>query len=289
MVLVTGANGHLGKATIDFLLKKNLAPDKIIALVRDSRKAGDLIDKGVIIRIGDYFDYSSLVTAFEGVDVLMLISSASMQNRTQQHINVIEAAKQKGVKHIVYTSMLKVTDKSKFIPAIDHYETEEYLKTADIPFTILRNTFYAELLPIFFGDALHNGNWYYAADNAKANFAARTDMAEALANVLLNPSKHINRTYEITSGNAYSFSEIAGIVSKSSGKQFSYTSIPVEALKTGMKQAGVPETEIPVIASVAEAISAGELNVTDISLENLLGRKPVDLKEYLPQLLNNIN
>jgi NAD(P)H dehydrogenase (quinone) len=53
-----------------------------------------------------------------------------------------------------------------------------------------------------------------------------------------------------------------------------------------MKQAGVPEAYIPMYASIAEGISAGDLDTKDATLEKLLQRKPVDLKDYLPQVLN---
>lgn len=160
------------------------------------------------------------------------------------------------------------------------------LKQSGISYTVLRNTFYIEVLPLLFGGALENGQWYYAAGNAKVNFAARTDMAEALANVALNPSLHANKIYEITGAQSYTFTDIAGIVSKVTGKQVNYIPIPLQALKDGMKQAGVPEDHIPMYASIAESIEAGELDATDAALENLLQRKPVALQEYLPKLLN---
>jgi hypothetical protein len=42
-----------------------------------------------------------------------------------------------------------------------------------------------------------------------------------------------------------------------------------------------------MLVSIADSISAGELDVTEDSLEKLLQRKPADLKDYLPKLLNN--
>lgn len=46
MKLITGANGHLGSATIDFLLEKN--PDADLAgLVRSEEKGAGLRKKGV--------------------------------------------------------------------------------------------------------------------------------------------------------------------------------------------------------------------------------------------------
>jgi NAD(P)H dehydrogenase (quinone) len=197
----------------------------------------------------------------------------------------VNAAKASGVKHIIYTSVLKATETLKFFPGIDHYHTEAMLKQAGISYTVFRNTFYIEVLPMLFGGALESGQWFYAAGNAKVNFASRIDMAEAIANVAANPAPHANKIYEITAGQSYSFQEIAGLVSKVVGKTISYIPVPLEALKEGMKQAGVPEAYIPMYASIAEGISAGELDAVDGSLENLLQRKPVTLNEYLPKLL----
>ncbi len=76
MILITGANGHLGRATIDFLLKIN--PNaKIRALVRSEEKGKDLMAKGVEIVIGDYLNYDSLVNAMKGVEIMLLDSSSS--------------------------------------------------------------------------------------------------------------------------------------------------------------------------------------------------------------------
>jgi NAD(P)H dehydrogenase (quinone) len=285
MILVTAATGHLGTATIDFLLKKNVPASQIAGLVRDDKKAAALSAKGITLRKGDYHDAASLQQAFKGIDTLVFISSGDIHDRVNQHRNVVNAARASGVKHIIYTSVLKASETLKFTAGIDHYHTETFLKESGIPYTFFRHTFYIEVLPMLFGGALESGQWYYAADNAKVNFAARTDMAEGIANVTIAPAQHANKIYEIAGNQSYTFNEIAGVLSKTVGKTVSYIPIPVEALREGMKQAGVPEAYIPMYASIAEAIVAGELDIKDNSLEKLLQRKPVTLEEYLPQLL----
>lgn len=284
MILITGANGHLGTATIDFLLKKNTPASNITALVRDEAKGAALAAKGIALRTGDYFDAGSLAAAFAGIDTLVFVSG-SIENRLTQHQNVVNAAKAAGVKHIIYTSVLKAADNLKFFPGIDHFHTEAMLKKSGISYTVFRNTYYVEVLPMLLGGAMESGQWYYAAGDAKVNFASRLDMAEAIANVTINLSQHANKIYEITSGQSYSFPEIATVLSKVAGKTVSYIPIPLDALKEGMKQAGVPELHIPMYASIAEGIAAGEMDATDSSLEKLLQRKPADLKEYLPKVL----
>lgn len=279
MILVTAATGHLGKGVIDFLLK-TVPAHQIAALVRDLAKAEELTAKGIAIRKGDYFDATSLVKAFKGIDTLLLISSGSMEDRVGQHVNAINAAKEAGVKHLIYTSALKTSFQTKFIPGVDHIRTEEYLKSSGISYTIFRNTFYAEVVPMLVGNALETGQWFYPAGEAKANFVLRADIAEALANVLMAPEKHLNQTYEITSGKSYSFAELAEQLSDVTGKTITYTAISTESFKAGLVQAGVPEAFIPMIVSISEALKDGEMDVTDAALEQLLGRKPTALSLF---------
>ena len=67
MIAITGANGNLGKATIDFLLQK-VSPSKIIAIVRNPETVIDFKDRGVTIRQADYNDYDTLKQAFINVE-----------------------------------------------------------------------------------------------------------------------------------------------------------------------------------------------------------------------------
>lgn len=280
MILLTGATGHLGRATIEYLQRKNIASD-IAAIARDaSLKWG-----GVDVRVGNYDDFTSLLHAFKGVDTLLFISTNAIEHRLQQHANVLRAAEENRVRHIVYTSMLKASETSTFEAAVDHYHTEELLKQTGIPYTIFRNAYYGDIIPELLGDALRSGIWHYPADNAKVNFVARKNIAEALANVLANPIMHKNKTYEIASPTAYTFSEIAKLITAIIGKQIEYIPISLESMRQGMQQSGMPSALINLVISGADAILKGEAAITDHSLEMLLHRKPLDLKEYLGELL----
>jgi NAD(P)H dehydrogenase (quinone) len=283
-ILITGATGSLGHATIDYLVKESTS-SHISILARDIKKTDDLPSKGIDVRIGDYNDLPSMLHAFKGVDVLLLISTNAVTDRLDQHRNAIDAASDCGVKHIVYTSMLKASEKSSFEGAVDHYHTEEYLKGKGIAYTIFRNSIYAEVIPMLMGDALQTGNWYYPAGDARVNFVARQDIAKAIARVLMNPDPHRNKTYEITSGASYTFTEIADLITGITLKPVVYSAISPDAMREGMKQAGMEASLISLIASGAEGIRKGEFDITDDSLGMLLDRKPADLKDVLPGLL----
>ncbi|MET2736250.1 SDR family NAD(P)-dependent oxidoreductase, partial [Staphylococcus epidermidis] len=82
------------------------------------------------------------------------------------------------------------------------------LTQSGIPYTILRNGYSLDMLPMFIGDALESGAIRYPAGDGRASFAARADLAEAAARVL-GSTGHENKTYHLTPNTSYSFTDIA--------------------------------------------------------------------------------
>ncbi len=282
MILVTGASGHLGKATIDFLLKK-VPANQISALVRNEAKAAEFTEKGIAVHIGDYTDYDSMVKAFAGTDKLFLISSSDLGgDRSVQHINAIKAAKAAGVQHIVYTGFdLKDPDHSALAELEDaHKKTAVYLKTSGLRYTVLDNNLYADVLPQFLGEKVLETGVFFPAGSGKVPFATRMDMAEASATLLASDAYQEN-AYPFASDEVYSFDDIAKILSELSGKEVPYLNPSKETFITQMMGFGVPETAAGFMAAFGEAIANDELDTNRTVLPALLGRKPTTLKEYL--------
>ena len=187
MLLITGATGNFGKAVIDFLLKKNIPVSGIAALARDKEKAKDLKEKRIDVRLGDYDNYESLVNAFNGVDKLLFVSGSDIVNRGKQHLNVINAAKESGVKHIIYTSFERNNESESSpiaVVAKSHIDTDKNIKASGIPYTILRNGLYVDMLPMFMGDKVLETGIFLPAGDGKASLTSRIDLAEATANIL---------------------------------------------------------------------------------------------------------
>lgn len=285
MILITGATGHLGKATIDSLLEMGTPVNQITALVREENKAADLKEIGVQIKVGDYTNYTSLKDALKGVDKLLLVSSSALADRLTQHKNVINAAKENGVKHIAYTSIDIKSFEESTIPHVSqiHIDTANYLKETGIPYTLLNNTLYADLVPLFSGEKVLETGIFFPAGEGKTPFVAREEMAEAAA-VVLTTSGHENQQYAITAENAYSFGEIASMLSEITGKDVKYHQPDTATYIAQLVQAGVPEESASFFAGFGEAIKNGEFDTHRSDLERLLGRKPLELKEFLKHI-----
>ena len=283
MILVTGATGQYGRATLDFLLKKGMPAVNIRALVRDKSKAEDIAAKGINILLGDYDDYPSLVAAFKGVEKLLLISGSDIMKRSRQHENVIRAAREASVRHILYTSFQRVNDTETSPIAMiakAHVETEKLIKSSGMAYTILRNCLYLDAMAMFLGDKVLETGVFFPAGNGKAAFTLRKDMAEATA-VILSGTGHENKEYLFSNIESVSFAEIADTLSGIMGKTIVYTDPGTEDFRNTLKKAGVPDMFIGIQAGFGEAIRQGEFAATSNDLEKLLGRKPVSIKDFL--------
>ncbi len=290
MILVTGATGNLGKATIHSLLSRGIAPSDITALVRDEARSAELKSKGLQIKVGDYQDMESLKSAFQGVDKLLLISSSSdIHQRFEQHRNAINAAREKGVGHIVYTSFdMKNLQQSIMGEEVRyHAYTADYLKQIGTPYTLMNNTMYADMIPILSGKDILNKGIAIPAGDGKTPFLPITEMAETLAVVLTTPG-HENKEYVIAAETAFSFAEIADMLSDITGKKITYHQPEVNAYIARLIQIGASEEDAAYIARFCVAIAKGEFDTNKSDVRRLLGRSPVSLKDFLKSIYSSL-
>lgn len=286
MILVTGATGNLGKATIDSLLNRGIAATDITALVRDETKAADFKSKGVQVKLGDYENPESLKNAFQGVDKLLLVSSSSdISRRFEQHKKAINAAKETGVSHIIYTSFDMKDLQQSTIPENVQYHayTADYLKQIAVPYTLMDNTLYADLIPILSGKDILNNGISIPAGEGKTPFLPIAEMAETLAVVLTTPG-HENKEYIIAAETAYSFAEIADLLSDITGKTVAYDQPEISSYITRLVQAGISEDDAAYITRFTGAIANGEFDTNKSDVKYLLGRSPVSLKDFLKNI-----
>jgi NAD(P)H dehydrogenase (quinone) len=282
-ILITGATGQLGKAAVKELLQKVPASD-ISVLVRDLQKAGDLRAAGVNILTGDYNDLASLVAAFKGIDKLYFVSSSDVANRFAQHENVVKAAVEAGVGHIIYTSAQRKSEdgRSPIASVADaHWQTDQLIRQSGLTYTILKHGLYTDILPMFMGDqVIEAGTIFLPAGDGKASFASRTDLAAAGA-VILTTEGHQNKVYEFGGPVSYSFHAIAGILSELSGKSIQYVSPSADTYTEQLKSYGVPDEMIQGAASFCVAIAQGEFDFPATDLETILGRRSQSVSEFL--------
>lgn len=276
---VTGATGQLGEIVVAEL-KKRVANDSIVALVRNPGKASKM---GVDVRSFDYTKAGQLVDALIGIDRLLLISGNEIGQRAIQHKNVIEAAKKAGVKWIVYTSLLHA-DTSTLSLAGEHLETEKALKESGIEFTILRNGWYTENYTGSIGGALAGGAFIGSAGSGKISSASRADFALAAA-LVISDEIHKGKVYELAGDQSYTLSELASEISKQAGMIIPYKNLPEEDYAKILASFEIPEGFATAIASWDVSASKGDLFDDGHQLSKLIGRPTTSLAESVKAAL----
>lgn len=285
MIAVTGASGQLGRLVIAALLNR-VAPEQIVAVVRNPAKVEDLAAKGVQVREADYENPQALLAAFEGIDRLLLISSSEVGKRVAQHKNVIEAAKAAGVGTLVYTSILHA-DTSPMGLAEEHRETEALIREFGLPHVILRNGWYTENYLASVPDALQHGALIGCAGEGKISSAARKDYAKAAAIVLCSEG-HTGKVYELAGDEAYTLSELATEIAKHTGNPMSYHNMSEEDYRNALISAGLPPTIAAMLAESDTGAAKGGLFDDSHQLSALIGRTTTPLETVVVGALNSL-
>lgn len=281
-LLVTGANGKLGRQVVNLLLAAG--GNTIIAASRDTAKLADLAAKGAQTRRADFDDPASLSAAFAGVDRVLIISTDSLGSgqRLTQHKNAVQAAKEAGVTGLVYTSMPN-PETSKVTFAGDHLGTEQAIKASGVPYTILRNAWYQENLLMSLPHALESGQWYSASGEGRISHIAHDDCAAAAAAALLKTPE--NATYTLTGPELLTTKQIAALASAASGKPLAVVDVTDEQLAGGLKAAGLPEAIIPMLVSFDTNTREGGFDVLTDDVATLTGKAPRPLADFLKAAL----
>ncbi|MFE2423766.1 SDR family oxidoreductase [Streptomyces hokutonensis] len=280
MIIVTGATGKLGRRTVECLLER-VPADRVGVSVRDPRKAQDLADRGVRVRQGSFDDPASLVHAFEGAEQLLLVSLDRIgEECVTGHRTAIDAAVKAGAGRILYTSQMGAAHDSHFQACRDHAQTEDLIRATGLPWTALRNGFYASSALQFLESARRTGDIALPADGPVA-WTGHDDLAEATAAILAEEGRFEGPTPPLTASAALDFADVAEIATRVTGRPFTRSVVPDDAFREQFLAHGAPAPIADLMLSIFAAARNGEFTAVASTLAELIGRKPATFHTQL--------
>ena len=301
---LTGATGEIGRRVAEGLAGLELQQRLI---VRDPSRAPRLPGARVA-QVGSYADARAMGRALSGIHTLFLVSAhdsigvihrAAMSgrpiptyDRVHDHIAAVAAAAAVGVERIVYLSFLSPAPDATFLLGRDHFYTEEYIRSAGLSFTFLRQSLYMDRVAqhVSRSDVIR-----VPAGEGRVAWVSRDDVAAAAVAVLVGGG-HDGKTYDVTGPEALTMAETAAILGAASGRTISYAAQSphearilrntsrmeeMEAARKAQTGHGLTDLEVEIWISHYLQIATGEVAQLSDAIPTLCGRPAESLEEYL--------
>lgn len=286
MLIVTGATGHLGALIVNRLLER-VPAGRIGVSVRDVSKAADLVERGVRVRAGDFTEPDSLKHAFEGAERVLVVSAAIRGGGAlPANRAAIDAAREAGAQRIVYTSHQAASPTSLFPPQRVHAATEEHLERQGVPYTALRNGFYASTLRFYVSAALESGT-LAAPQDGPVSWTAHEDLAEAAAVALTEDGALEGTTPPLTAPDRLDFADVADILSRITGRTVTRVVMDDNEWLSAAVADGMPRSAAEFSLTMFAASRNGEFNVTAPTLEAITGHPAKTVHEVLEDVVRS--
>lgn len=272
LVVVTGATGKQGGATLKYLLNKGF---KLRGVTRkpDSEPAKALAAQGVEVVAGDLDDATSLEKAVAGAWGVFGVQNtweAGVEKEEEQGKRLAKVARDKGVQHFVYSSVGSA-HKNTGIPHFDNkFRVEQTVKELGFPsYTILRPVFFMENLP---------SPWFLQGDKlmtamqptTKLQMVAADDVGHFHAQAFIEADKFKGAEIDLA-GDSITMIEAAAAVSKVVGRTVTFQPIPIEAVRQNSED----------FAKMLEWFEAVGYSADVASLPGRFGFKPMTVNDWV--------
>jgi uncharacterized protein YbjT (DUF2867 family) len=203
-ILVTGAAGRIGgvgRTVTELLLKQGHA---VRAMVRnEDERAQALRDMGAEVVVGSLLDLGSMHRAIAGCETMyfgMSVSDAYLEAT----VNAAAVAKHHGVKAFINMSQMTVSQMSITETTSSpqhklHWLAEQALNWSGVPVVHVRPTVFLEgLFLIMTADSVKKSNQIRLPfGEGKTSPIAAEDVARAVAALLVDPQRHVGKTYRL--------------------------------------------------------------------------------------------
>jgi uncharacterized protein YbjT (DUF2867 family) len=220
-----------------------------------------------------------LAGALDGVQVAFLALGSS-PDQTRLEKAVIDGAVKAELPHLVKLPSVATSHDSALFVGRMHAQIRDHLAASGLshtllcPATFVNNLFYAAK-----SVALKNSRSGAAPTSRVADIDIR-DLSEAAALVLRDPALH-GTTYDLSGPDAYTFPEIADLLSRILGHEVTYIPVSPDDRRSALLKTGISAWFVELLLSLETSAEAGQISTVTTTLKQLLGHEPQTVKEFL--------
>ena len=272
-ILITGATGNVGGEIVKICARENV---EAAAAVSDLAKSAGRFASGIKPREFDFTRPETFAGAMRDVSKVFLLRPPAISKARRDIFPFLEYCRRARVEQIVFLSLLGA-EKLSFTP---HRRIELEILRLDIPYTFLRPSFFMQNLATTHRDEIkNNGEIFVPAGKGETSFVDVRDIAEA-AFTSLSGAQHLNKSYELTGGEALSYFEVAEILSDVLKKPIAYRNPSLLSFIWRNWRRHKNLSFVLVMAIIYTTARFGQAGSMTEELPKLLGRKPISFRQF---------
>jgi NAD(P)H dehydrogenase (quinone) len=278
-IAVTGASGRLGRQVVELLAAQEA--HQVVAVSRREMPS-ERQSPHISMATADYMDPVALRAAFRGVDTLVFVSSdGETAQVVLHHQNVIRAAADSGVAHIVALSGLDADLTSPFCYAVTYGHTERLLSDSGCSVSVARASIFTEFFMGWLLQARRSGQLRVPAADGQVSLVSRTDVGRCLAALALAPPT--GRHHDITGPEALDLAAIAALTEHAWGMPIKYVDITPAEHCVEMARAGEHPWWLYAFSSMFESVRQQRWASVSEEVFRLTGRAPRSVHDVLSE------
>ena len=270
-ILVTGATGNIGRVLVRLLLERGES-------VKAATRHPGQYPTGFGVDVVD-FDFDRPETyapALAGADRLLLMPRGLDLEPCITAAPLLEQAKASGVRHVVLISGFGV---ERLVEHPGHFQLEKLLQSTGLEYTILRPTWFMNLLIRGLNLPRQRNRLCPPVGEARLSFIDTDDIA-AVAAVCLTGSGHWGQIYAMTGDEIVNFDECAEIIAQNAGCEMRYEPATEAEMREIYARVGMMPPSIDYMMWYFSALRAGWYEIVTPTVAELLGHRPTTLAQF---------
>jgi uncharacterized protein YbjT (DUF2867 family) len=276
---VIGATGHVGSEIVRGMLTRG---DRVAALVRDPDEARRAFGEpdGLHIRATRLDDPVDLAEALEGTRTLFIAMGSIGIEGVLQRIAINAAAGISSIEQVTRLSVLNTSADSLGINQRAHYSIDEFAFSTAVPYSTIRPAIFSVSLLAAAREVRASRTWTGLADSGRMALIDHRDAAEAGLRVLTDPALW-GAHHDLTGPVALSWPEALELLSAELGETVTFRVTAERQFLQRLIAAGVPAGTAELLIAREWSILAGENDYTTDTFQQIAGRRPRALAEFL--------
>jgi len=274
-VLVTGATGDTGRATVAELMSRGHG---VRALAhREDGRSKRLQELGAEVVFGDFLDLDAIRAAVHGVQRAYFCYPIR-PGIIQATAYFAQAAKEARIDGVVSMSQAPARADAKSHAMCDHWLAERVFDWSGLTVAHLRPTLFAEWL-LYLAPMIRAGLLHVPFGLGRHAPIAAEDQARVIVGILEDPASHRGRIYPLYGPVEFTHKEIAQVLSRVLGKDVQYKQVSLETMRQNMASGGQkPPAEHTARAMYGEFEQKPEGRTGDSFLFQHLREAVIDLQ-----------